>query len=100
MKLGLQTFSNVLHLYGVHTSKDSVLGKAAAAAAGAGPALHRVDLFLQHSMALAEGGACNDITGDSRCVLLGFADGSLRVYSWAAQVCYPRPHKEQTSNPR
>ena len=56
------------------------------AAAGAGPELQRMHAFLQHSVALGDGFACNDVTGDSRAVVLGMSDGSLHVYSWAAQV--------------
>ena len=82
-----QTFSNVLHLYGVHTSKELVLS----ASAAGGPELHRMHVFLQHSVALPGEALCNDITGDSRSVLLGMADGALHVFSWAAQVgCRPR----------
>lgn len=73
----------MLHLYGVHTSKEAVLP--AAAAAGA-PELRRIHVFLQHSVPLPGEALCNDVTGDSRSVLLGMADGSLLVYSWAAQV--------------
>lgn len=83
----LQTFSNVLQLYGVHTSKELVLPAAATGGAAGAPPLHRMHVFLQHSLALPGGALCNDITGDSRSVLLGMVDGSLQVYSWAAQVC-------------
>ena len=78
----LQTFGNVLHFYGVHTSKETVLPTA-----GGAPGLHRMLLFLQHSVPLPADALCNDVTGDSRSVLLGLADGRLMVYSWAAQVC-------------
>ena len=78
-----QTFGNVLHLYGVHTSKEAVLLPAALARGV--PQLHRMFVFLQHSIPLDKA-LCNDVTGDSRSVLLGMADGSLLVYSWAAQV--------------
>ena len=83
----LQTFSNVLHLYGVHTSKEAVLPESAMGGVAGAPPLGRMHVFLQHSVVLPEGQLCNDITGDSRSVLLGLADGSLHVYSWAAQVC-------------
>ena len=49
--------------------------------------MHRMFVFLQHSIPLPGEALCNDVTGDSRSVLLGMADGSLLVYSWAAQVC-------------
>lgn len=81
-----QTFNNVLHMYGVHTSKESVVPSELLAPAGAGPELQRMHAFLQHSVSLGEGFACNDVTGDSRAVVLGMSDGSLHVYSWAAQV--------------
>ena len=73
-------------MYGVHVSKESVVPSELLAAAGAGPELHRMHAFLQHSVSLGDGFACNDVTGDSRAVVLGMIDGSLHVYSWAAQV--------------
>ena len=81
-----QTFNNVLHMYGVHTSKESVVPSELLAATGAGPELQRMHAFLQHSVSLGDGFACNDITGDSRAVVLGMSDGSLHIYSWAAQA--------------
>ena len=56
------------------------------AATGAGSELQRIHAFLQHSVSLGDGFACNDITGDSRAVVLGMSDGSLHIYSWAAQA--------------
>lgn len=79
----MQTYNNYLHIYGMHTGKESVLQ-------GAGIAgmqdLKHVDLFLQHSIAVQSGAAATCIVGDSRSILLGLADGTCQVFSWQSKV--------------
>ncbi len=77
----------MLHYYGVRTSKaDAVPAGAGNAAAGGDAPLKRLDVFLERSVVVEGGAMCADIVGDSRALLLGMADGSLRTYSWNAQV--------------
>jgi hypothetical protein len=91
-----QTYSNVLHYYAVRASKADVAPAAAAisgasgGAAGSAP-FKRLDVFLERSVVIEGSALCRDIVGDSRAVLLGMADGSLRTYSWHAQVCIRHP---------
>lgn len=60
-------------------------GTAESGATGGAP-LKRLDVFLERSVVVEGGTTCADIVGDSRALLLGMADGSLRTYSWNAQV--------------
>jgi len=54
---------------------------------GAAGALRRCDLYLQHSIALEQAGAhANDVAGDSRSLLVAFADGACQLFSWQGQL--------------
>ena len=82
----LQTYNNFLHIYGMHTCKESVLQ-------GAGVAgmqdLKHVDIFLQHSIAVQSTAAATSIVGDSRSILLGLSDGTCQVFSWLSKARFP-----------
>ena len=87
--ISLQTYNNVLHVYGMHSSKEAVLSTSSALG---GPTEHielkRVDIYLQQSQTLSNGGAnASDLVGDSRSLLLGFSDGTMQLFSWQAKVC-------------
>ena len=85
--LTAQTHSNVLQYYGVRTSKADAVPAAAAGSGAAGfVPVKRLDVFLERSIVIEGSALCMDIVGDSRALLLGMADGSLRTYSWHAQV--------------
>lgn len=87
MVLTVQTHSNVLQYYGVRTSKADAVPAAAAGSGAAGVVpVKRLDVFLERSIVIEGSALCMDIVGDSRALLLGMADGSLRTYSWHAQV--------------
>eukprot|EP00884_Botryococcus_braunii_P016462 jgi/Botrbrau1/349/Bobra.110_2s0008.1 len=80
--LAVLTYKSVLQIYGLHISKDSAILQS-------GPVqgldnFRRVDLYLQSSIALSNAGMAmaNDLVCDSRCILLGFSDGSFQCYSW------------------
>ena len=79
----LQTYNNYLHIYGMHTGKESVMQ-------GAGISgmqdLKHVDMFLQHSIPVQSAAAATCIVGDSRSILLGLADGTCQVFSWQSKV--------------
>ena len=87
----LQTYHNVLHIYGVHHSKEPVLATSASPL-GASPAvdLRKVAIYLQQSLSLSGGegssAATTDLVADSRSVLVAFSDGACQLFSWAAQV--------------
>lgn len=49
----MQTYNNVLHVYGLHWTKETALPLGGALEGGAG-ALRRCDLYLQHSVALEQ----------------------------------------------
>jgi hypothetical protein len=86
----VQTHSNVLQYYGVRTSKADAVPAAAAGSGASGPVpVKRLDVFLERSVVIEGSALCMDIVGDSRALLLGMADGSLRTYSWHAQVQPP-----------
>lgn len=80
----MQTYNNYLHIYGMHSCKESVLQ-------GAGIAgmqdLKHVDIFLQHSIAVQSAAAATCLVGDSRSILLGLSDGTCQVFSWQSKVC-------------
>ena len=87
MVLTAQTHSNVLQYYGVRTSKADAVPAAAAGSGAAGVvSVKRLDVFLERSIVIEGSALCMDIVGDSRALVLGMADGSLRTYSWHAQV--------------
>lgn len=84
----MQTYKNVLHVYGMHSSKEAVLSTSLALG---GPSSHlefkRGDIYLQQSQVLRNGGAtASELVGDSRSLLLGFSDGSLQLFSWQAKA--------------
>lgn len=86
--LHVQTYNNVLHVYGMHTASEPVLA-ASLSLGGPGDSLEfkRVDLYLQQSQALGnEGASACDVVGDGRSLLLGYSDGSLQLFSWQAKV--------------
>ena len=83
MLCSVQTYNNVLHVYGLHTSKELVLPSL-------GSSLHelrRVHVYLQHSTVLEQHGThAVDIVCDSRSILVGFSDASFQLLSWQSQV--------------
>jgi hypothetical protein len=83
MLCAAQTYNNVLHVYGLHTSKEAVL-PAFEQTLGQ---LRRVDVYLQHSTVLDQSGAhAVDLVCDSRSILIGFSDGTFQLMSWQSQV--------------
>ena len=83
----MQTYKSHLHIYGLHTSKESVLPSGGLLH---GTELKRLDIYLQHSIqAAAEGLVAMALVGDSRFLLLGMSDGSCHLYSWQAKVSLP-----------
>ena len=79
----LQTYNNVLHVYGLHNSKEALL-PASDQTLGL---LRRVDVYLQHSTVLEQSGAhAVDLVCDSRSILIGFSDGTFQLMSWQSQV--------------
>jgi hypothetical protein len=84
----VQTYNNVLHIYGMHTSKESIIVTDATLGSFGGQVdLKRVDIYLQQSQMVANHGAnASDFVGDSRALLLGFSDGSMQLFSWQAKV--------------
>eukprot|EP00891_Asterochloris_glomerata_P001441 jgi/Astpho2/1441/e_gw1.00025.4.1_t len=82
--LAVLTYNSHLHIYGLHTSKESVLPSGGLLH---GTELKRLDIYLQHSIqAAAEGLAAMALVGDSRFLLLGMSDGSCHLYSWQAKL--------------
>lgn len=83
----MQTYNNVLHVYGLHTSKEQLLPSLGGSLAE----LRRVDVYLQHSTVLEQHGThAVDLVCDSRSVLVGFSDASFQLLSWQSQVHAPR----------
>lgn len=83
----------MLHIYGVHLSKEAVLA-APALLSGYAPesVFRRADIYLQHSISLAPEGStasATDVVVDSRSLLVSFSSGSCQVYSWAGKVTAP-----------
>lgn len=89
----MQTYNNVLHVYGLHTSKEQLLPSLSGSLAE----LRRVDVYLQHSTVLEQHGThAVDIVCDSRSVLVGFSDASFQLLSWQSQVHTLRPRTPET----
>ena len=77
----------MLHVYGMHFSKEAVL-PATIGGLHETLDLRRVDIYLQHSQMLNNSGASSSaFVADGRSLLFGFSDGSLQLYSWQAKVC-------------
>ncbi|KAL0029799.1 hypothetical protein WJX77_000735 [Trebouxia sp. C0004] len=80
--LAVLTYNNYLHIYGMHSCKESVLeGTGIAGMQG----LKHVDIFLQHSIAVQSAAAATCLVGDSRSILLGLSDGTCQVFSWQSK---------------
>lgn len=93
----MQTYNNVLHVYGLHTSKEQLL----TSLGNPLEALRRVHVYLQHSTVLEQHGThAVDLVCDSRSVLVGFSDASFQLLSWQSQVnilhCHCEPHFVRT----
>ena len=83
MLCSVQTYNNVLHVYGLHTSKEQLLPSLG----GSLHELRRVHVYLQHSTVLEQHGThAVDIVCDSRSILVGFSDASFQLLSWQSQV--------------
>ena len=93
----MQTYNNVLHVYGLHTSKEQLLTSLGSPL----EALRRVHVYLQHSTVLEQHGThAVDLVCDSRSVLVGFSDASFQLLSWQSQVnilhCHCEPYFVRT----
>lgn len=84
--LYMQTYKSVLQIYGLHFSKEAAILQSAPVQGQ--DHFRRVDLYLQSSIVLSNAGMAiaNDLVCDSRCILLGFSDGSFQCYSWHCKV--------------
>lgn len=79
----VQTYNNVLHVYGLHTSKEQLLSSLGSSLQG----LRHVHVYLQHSTVLEQHGThAVDLVCDSRSILVGFSDASFQLLSWQSQV--------------
>ncbi|KAK9828450.1 hypothetical protein WJX72_000056 [[Myrmecia] bisecta] len=86
--LAVLTYNNVLHIYGLHESKESVL-QTQTFMSGSRTQLDfkRLNLFLQYSLAVGhDTSTANDIVGDSRSVLVGLSDGTFQLFSWQGKL--------------
>ena len=96
-----QTYHSVLHIYGVHTSKEAVLAAPALLAGYAPEAdFRRADIYLQHSISLASEavpGSATDVVADSRALLVAFSNGTCQLHSWAGKARAHGPAPQQQS---
>ena len=86
-----QTYHSVLHIYGVHTSKEAVLS-APALLGNYAPEVDfkRANIYLQHSINLTDEAtlaSATDVIADARTLLVSFSNGICQLYSWAGKVC-------------
>ena len=85
-----QTYHSVLHIYGVHTSKEAVLSAPALLGNYAPEVdLKRANIYLQHSITLtddANAASATDVVADARTLLVSFSNGICQLYSWAGKV--------------
>lgn len=79
---GPQTSENYLHLYAIHTWKDTLLPACNFAAKD----IQKVDIYLRSSIRMDSESQALSITGDSRSLLVGFADGTVASLSWLGKV--------------
>ena len=80
----------MLHIYGVHTSKEAVLS-APALLGNYAPEVDfkRANIYLQHSITLTEeanAASATDVVADARTLLVSFSNGTCQLYSWAGKV--------------
>ncbi|KAF5828401.1 hypothetical protein DUNSADRAFT_17671 [Dunaliella salina] len=81
------TSKGFLHIYSIYVSKDALLPGVPAARD-----LCKADIYLRHTVKLEQEPTC--ITGDSKVLLIGFADGTLATAAWSGKirdVVYPLP---------
>lgn len=82
----LQTYNNVLHVYGMHSSKEPIIPISISGLDSAVD-LRRIDIYLQQSQMLSNNGStASALLGDGRSLLFGFSDGSMQLLSWQAKV--------------
>ncbi|GFR46889.1 hypothetical protein Agub_g8531, partial [Astrephomene gubernaculifera] len=87
--LAILTSENYLHLYAIHSWKDTLLHPSCNSAA---KDIQKVDIYLRNSIRMESEARALSLTGDSRLLLVGFADGTVASLSWNGkmrEVAYP-----------
>ena len=79
----LQTSGNYLHLYAIHTWRDTLLPNSNFVAKD----IQKVDIYLRSSIKVESESQALSVSGDSRLLLVGFADGTVATLSWNGKVC-------------
>lgn len=81
----MQTSENYLHLYAIHLWKDNLLHSSCNVAL---KDVQKVDIYLKSSIRMDSETRALSITGDSRLLLVGFADGTVASLSWSGKVMH------------
>ncbi|GLC73770.1 hypothetical protein PLESTF_001417100 [Pleodorina starrii] len=87
--LAVLTSENHLHLYAIHLWKDNLLHSSCNVGH---KDIQKADIYLKSSIRMDSETRALSITGDSRLLLVSFADGTVASLSWSGkmkEVAYP-----------
>ena len=82
----MQTSRQYIHIYALYAWKEPL-------ASGSAPStllartVPKVDVYLRNSVQLDLGSIATTLSGDSRLILLGCADGTVAALAWTGKVC-------------
>lgn len=88
----VQTSQGHLHLYSVHTWKDTLLPSSTTSARD----IQRVDVYLRSSIHLGDEVQATCLAGDARHLLLGCRDGALATLTWLGKASQQPPFLPRT----
>ena len=81
----MQTSRQYIHIYALYAWKEPL-------ASGSAPStllartVPKVDVYLRNSVQLDLGSMATTLSGDSRLILLGCADGTVAALAWTGKV--------------
>ena len=87
----MQTSRQYIHIYALYAWKEPL-------ASGSAPStllartVPKVDVYLRNSVQLDLGSMATTLSGDSRLILLGCADGTVAALAWTGKVGMPSRH--------
>lgn len=83
----MQTSQQYVHIYALYAWKEGSMSSSATGfASPVTRDLPKVDLYLRHSVLPELGSQATSVSGDSRLILLGCADGTVAALAWSGKV--------------
>lgn len=84
--LAIVTTANVLQFFALRASKKDSVPHATFHSTTTVQELKCMEVFLERSILIKGAAMASDIVGDSRAIMVGMKDGSLKQFSWHAEL--------------